>query len=136
MADLAVEAELELGRRERLGRALLDALTDPTAVLDAQGRVVAVNQAWARSPAGDLAGPALAEAGHSYPAACRTAAAAGYDGLELAADGLAAVLGGEASLFRCRYLAPGGTAPYELTASPLAEGDGAVVTHRPPAGPA
>ena len=134
MADLAVQAELELGRRERLGRALLDALTDPTAVLDAQGRVVAVNQAWARSAAGDLAGPALAEAGHSYPAACRAAAAAGYDGLEPAAGGLAAVLAGEMSLFRCRYLAPGG-GPYELTASPLAEGDGAVVAHRPPAGP-
>src|SRR5215207_8109125 len=40
MANLAVEAELELGRRERLGRALLDALTDPTSVLDAQGRIV------------------------------------------------------------------------------------------------
>src|SRR5215207_4126984 len=52
MANLAVEAELELGRRERLGRALLDALTDPTSVLDAQGRIVAVNQAWARSAAG------------------------------------------------------------------------------------
>jgi PAS domain-containing protein len=135
MANLAVQAELELGRRERLGRALLDALTDPTAVLDARGRIVAVNQAWARSAAGDLACPVLGEAGQSYPAACRAAAAAGYDGLEPAAGGLVAVLGGDASLFRCRYLAPGG-GPYELTASPLAEGDGAVVAHRPPAGPA
>jgi hypothetical protein len=42
MANLAVQAELELGRRERLGRALLDALTDPTAVLDAHGRIGAV----------------------------------------------------------------------------------------------
>ena len=49
MANLAVEAELELGRRERLGRALLEALTDPTAVLDAQGRIVAANQAWVGS---------------------------------------------------------------------------------------
>jgi PAS domain-containing protein len=46
MANLADEAELELGRRERLGRALLDALADPTSVLDAQGRIVAVNQVW------------------------------------------------------------------------------------------
>jgi PAS domain-containing protein len=161
MANLAVEAELELGRRERLGRALLDALTDPTAVLDPHGRVVAVNQAWslsaaaapardpaaapegdsAAAPAGDPAaaragdpagGPALAAAGQSYPEACRAAAAAGYDGLEAAAGGLAEVLGGQAALFRCRYRAPGGVGPYELTATPLAGGEGAVVTHRPP----
>jgi PAS domain-containing protein len=148
MANLAVEAELELGRRERLERALLDALTDPTAVLDAQGRVVAVNQAWARSlsesppgdpapagdpvPARDPAGPVLAEVGQSYPAACRAAAGGGVDGLEPAADGLAAVLGGEAARFRCRYLPPAAAGPYELTVTPLADGDGAVVTHRPP----
>src|SRR5918992_5408423 len=87
MASLAVEAELELGRRERLGRALLDALADPTAVLDGHGRVVAANQAWARAAAGGPAGLALAEVGQSYPAACAAAAAAGYDGLEPAARG-------------------------------------------------
>ena len=87
MANLAVEAELELGRRERLGRALLDALTDPTSVLDAQGRIVAANQAWVRFAATDLAGLALAEVGQSYPAACQAAAAAGYHGLEPAANG-------------------------------------------------
>jgi len=57
MANMAVEAELELGRRERLSRALLDALADPTAVLDAQGRIVAVNQAWTRRSAEGPAGP-------------------------------------------------------------------------------
>ena len=132
MANLAVEAELELARRERLGRALLDALTDPTSVLDAQGRIVAANQAWVRFAATDLAGLALAEVGQSYPAACQAAAAAGYDGLEPAANGVRAVLAGEASLFRCRYQAPDGTRPYEVTVTPLAEGDGAVVSHRTP----
>lgn len=130
MANLAVEAELELGRRERLGQALLDALPDPTAVLDAQGRVVAVNQAWSRSATGDPPNPALAEVGQSYPSACR-AAAAGCDGLDPAAAGLVAVLSGEAALFRCPYLPPGAVDPHELTATPLG-GDGAVVTHRPP----
>jgi PAS domain-containing protein len=67
MADLAVETELELGRRERLGRALLDAVGDPTAVLDAHGRMMAVNQAWAVRAAEDPAGPALPEVGQSYP---------------------------------------------------------------------
>jgi hypothetical protein len=93
----------------------------PTSVLDAQGRIVAANHAWVRFAATDLAGLALAEVGQGYPAACQAAAAAGYDGLEPAANGVRAVLAGEASLFRCRYQAPDGTRPY-----------GAVVTHRPP----
>ena len=63
MANLAVGAELELGRRERLGRALLDALSDPTAVLDPQGRIVAVNQAWIRFAAEGQAGQALGRSG-------------------------------------------------------------------------
>ena len=135
MANLAVEAELELGRRERLGRALLDALADPTSVLDAQGRIVAVNRAWTLRPADDPAGPALGEVGQSYPAACQAAAAAGYDGLAAAADGVREVLSGQAARFRCRYQAPGGAEPYELTVTPLADGDGAVVTHQPGGGP-
>jgi PAS domain-containing protein len=75
MASLAVEAELELGRRERLGRALLDALTDPTAVLDPQGRIVAVNQAWARFATGGLARPPTGQ-GRCWPARWRCSAAA------------------------------------------------------------
>ena len=128
MANLAVEAELELGRRERLGRALLDTLTDPTAVLDPQGRIVAVNQAWARFAAGGLA----VQAGQSYPVACAAAANAGYDTLAPAADGARAVLAGEVALFRCRYQALNGAGPFEVTVTSLADGDGAVVTHRPP----
>jgi hypothetical protein len=51
--------------------------------------------------------------------------------LEPAADGVRSVLAGELSLFRCRYQAPGGADPYEITVTPLADGDGAVVAHRP-----
>jgi PAS domain-containing protein len=131
MANLAVQAELELGRRERLGRAVLDALADPTAVLDAQGRIVAVNQVWTRRSAEGPAGPALGDVGQSYPAACTAAAAAGYDGLAVAADGVRSVLSGQAALFRCRYLPRDAADPYEVTVTPLAEGDGALVTHRP-----
>jgi PAS domain-containing protein len=132
MANLAVEAELELGRHERLGRALLEALTDPTAVLDAQGRIVAANQAWVRFAAKDLAGLALAEVGQSYPAACEAAATAGYEDLQPAVGGVSAVLRGEVSLFRCRYHAPDGAGPFEVTVTPFADGSGAVVTHRGP----
>jgi PAS domain-containing protein len=131
MANVAVEAELELGRRERLGRALLDALADPASVLDAQGRIVAVNQAWSRCSAEGRSGQLLGEVGQSYPAACQAAAAAGYDGLAEAADGVMAVLSGQAARFRRPSRAPGGAGPYELTVTPLADGDGAVATHRP-----
>jgi PAS domain-containing protein len=162
MASLAVEAELELGRRERLGRAVLDALPDPTSVLDGHGRVVAANRAWARAVADGPPGLALAEVGQSYPAACAAAAsaqagpdlgarlaaatgradpdpvarlAAGHGDLAAAADGVRAVLGRELPRFRCRYLDPGGTGPYEVAVTALPEGDGALVTHRPaPAG--
>jgi hypothetical protein len=50
---------------------------DPAAVLDAQGRIAAVNQAWTRRSAEGPVGPALGEVGQSYPAACQAAAAAG-----------------------------------------------------------
>jgi hypothetical protein len=46
-----------------------------------------------------------------------------------AAGGLA----GETALFRCRDQAPGGGGPFEVTVTSLADGDGAGVTHRPPA---
>jgi hypothetical protein len=41
------------------------------------------------------------------------------------------VLAGEVTLFRCRYQAAGGAGPFEVTVTPLADGDGAVVAHRP-----
>ena len=131
MANLAVEAELELGRRERLGRALLDALTDPTSVLDAQGRIVAANQAWVRFAAKDLAGlPWPRSAGATRPPAGGRGRRPRRPGRPPEGSG---VLGGEVSLFRCRYQAPGGAGPCEVTVTPFADGDGAVVTHRPTA---
>jgi PAS fold len=130
MANLAVEASLEAGRRERQSRALLDALPDPTSVLDAGGRIVTVNRAWVRFAAEHLADLAVGDVGESYPAACAAAVAAGYVGLQPAPEGIRTVLAGEAALFRCRYLAPDEPDAYEVTVSPLAQGEGAVVTLR------
>jgi hypothetical protein len=70
-------------------------------------------------------------AGLSSPPAGEAPATAGYEGLQPAANGVSAVLRGEVSLFRCHYHAPDGTGPFEVTVTPFAEGDGAVVTHRP-----
>jgi PAS domain-containing protein len=130
VANLAVEASLEADRRERLGRAILDALPDPTSVLDPQGRIMAVNRAWVRFAAEHLSDLALGDVGESYPRACATAAAAGYQGLEPAAEGVWAVLDGGAPLFHCRYQTPAGSSPHQVTVTPLADGAGAVVTHR------
>jgi hypothetical protein len=47
------------------------------------------------------------------------------------AVGRGVLLAGELSLFRCRYQVPGEGDPFEVTVTPLADGDGAVVTHRP-----
>src|SRR5918997_6511405 len=46
MANLGVEAELELGRRERLGRGPLGALDHPTLGVDALGRSAVPNHVW------------------------------------------------------------------------------------------
>ena len=35
-------------------------------------------------------------------------------------------------MYRCRYHAPGDAGPFEVTVTPFADGDGAVVTHRAP----
>jgi len=136
MASLAVEASLEAGRRERESRALLDALPDPTSVLDANGQIVTVNRAWVRFAAEHLADPAVGDVGESYPVACAAAAAAGYDGLRPAPEGIRTVLAGEATLFSCRYLARDGPDAYEVTVSPLTHGEGAVVTLREVPAPA
>jgi PAS domain-containing protein len=133
MANLAVATELEAARHDRLGRALLEALPDPASVLDGQGRIVAVNQAWVRAAAGDPPDLAMADLGQSYPASCGAAAAAGYHGLEPAAEGVRAVLDGHAPRFACRYRRPGTAGAQEVTVLPLADGEGAVVAHRPSA---
>ena len=112
--------------------ALLEALTDPTARSSTPRAGSGRQPGLVRFAAKDLAGLALAEVGQSYPAAREAAATAGYEGLQPAANGVSAVLRGEVSMYRCRYHAPGDAGPFEVTVTPFADGDGAVVTHRAP----
>ena len=115
-----MEAELELGRRERLGRALLDA----------QGRIVAVNQAWTLRSAEGPASPPLARSARATRPPARPRPPPATTAWPPPPRGSGGVLSGQAAVFRCRYLAPDGAEPSELTVTPLADGDGAVVTHR------
>ena len=130
MANLAVEAELELGRRERLAGALLEALTDPTAVSTPRAdrgrqpglvRFAAMTWLawlWPRSararPVSARRPPPLAMPRVFQPSARRLGQQQG-----------------EVSMYCCRYHAPGDAGPFEVTVTLPADGDGAVVTTAP-----
>jgi PAS domain-containing protein len=60
-----------------LARNILDALPHHVIVLDAQGRVVATNEAWDRFSRHGSGGLCAARLGHNYLEACRSAARAG-----------------------------------------------------------
>ncbi|MEZ4255706.1 MAG: diguanylate cyclase [Polyangiales bacterium] len=88
---------------ERLGRAVLDSLHAPLAVLDAEGRIVSRNSAWVQVAKAHPAGCWRAVQGESLATACEgDGAAPGADAHGLAI-GIANVLSGEAPSFACDY---------------------------------
>ena len=88
---------------ERVLRAVFDALSSPVALLDAGGRIVAVNRAWREAAdAGGLALPAHG-VGASYLAACDAARGEGEEEARAAARGIRAVLAGEAEELALAY---------------------------------
>ena len=98
-------AEQEARRYERLARSLLDALDAPTCAVDADSRIVAVNEAWrafAEANGGDA--PAVHE-GASYLAACEAVPPTDEDADDAAAvaAGLRAVLAGTSTRFQHEY---------------------------------
>ncbi|MEH6874884.1 MAG: ATP-binding protein, partial [Candidatus Competibacter sp.] len=121
---------------ERFKQAVLDAVTAHVAVLDREGRIVAVNESWRRF-ALENAGAAdwLAAStgiGASYLTICREAYGESAEGAMAAHDGIAAVLEGRANTFSLDYPChlPQVKRWFTLTATPLgAERGGAVVSH-------
>lgn len=99
-----VRAAAALADRERMVSAVLDSLPDPTAIVDAGGRVIGVNDGWRRygSVNRDLAAADSGSLGQSYLEVCATATA-GADPVA-AADGasvgelLRQVLAGDRSI--------------------------------------
>jgi PAS domain-containing protein len=130
MASVALQASIELERRERVSRSMLDSLRDRTFLLDPRGRIVAGNPAWTRFTAEHPDGPTLGAVGDDYPRVCAAAAAGGYQGLEAAGEGIRRVLSGRAPAFEFRYRAPARGPGYEVAVAALADGAGAVVSHR------
>ncbi len=128
----ALGAKAEPARYGAFAVSVLDALPDPTAVLDSTGVIVAVNRAW-RMVTVDSGGPLDATGvGISYPEVCaRSAAAGSADALEALAN-LQGVLSGE---FRVRERehcceTPGGVRWFLSRVTAIdGHGAGAVVSH-------
>src|SRR5471030_2399204 len=116
--------------------AILDALSDQIAVLDEDGRIVAVNAAWRRraidEACGDEAGDAPSYLGDNYLDVCRRATGPGADGAAATLAGITAVLDGDLPRFSHEYPchAPTRQRWFSMTVTPLAYGArGAVVAH-------
>ena len=135
LIDVTAEdaAERQLGASERLRQAVLDALPAEVAVLDAEGRIVAVNAPWRRFADENEAPPELRNGvGIDYLAACRELPGEEPAVTASVADGLAAVLAGRAPSFATEYPCHAPECPrwFALTAAPLTHGQaGAVVVH-------
>jgi diguanylate cyclase (GGDEF)-like protein len=115
-------------------RAVLNALPARTAILDPEGRILTTNAAWCRG-ATARGRPYAARVGADYLEACRTAGAAGDQDAVAAAEGLGAVLSGQAPSFSLDYaLAPRegrAMAPtwWHLQAFPVDDRPRVVVSH-------
>jgi signal transduction histidine kinase/integral membrane sensor domain MASE1 len=125
-------AEDALRASESMKSAVLASLTSQVAVLDREGRIISVNESWARFARENAAGAAVVGAGASYVEICRRAA---HNGDELAREalvGIEAVLERRQPSFVQDYLCPtaAGERWFHMTAVPLdREAGGAVVSH-------
>jgi two-component system sensor kinase FixL len=118
---------------EAMKSAILASLSSGVAVVDRQGRVIAVNESWSRlgyeTVATTYAGIGM---GANYLETCRQRAREGAPHAWEAAAGIEAVLGGSASGFALEYPAfdPTGERWFAMTAVPLNRPEGgAVVSH-------
>jgi PAS domain S-box-containing protein len=93
----AQEAQAEL---ERFARATVDALQSQVAIVDENGRIIAVNEAW-RSFAASNGGGCIG-VGDNYLQSCERATS-GCDDARLMAEGILSVIRGERSHFAMEY---------------------------------
>jgi CheY-like chemotaxis protein len=124
--------EAELAAREELSRAVLDSMPAAVAVLDGQGGIVCVNQAWAVQAAAHGGDALWSGVGMSYPEACGRAMGPGPADAARAMAGIRAVLAGAERTLSMAYTVatPDGERRCALHVWPLALGaGGAVVSH-------
>jgi PAS domain S-box-containing protein len=131
--ETALAAERAHRQAAQFNRDVLDSLSTSIAVLDQEGRLVVVNEAWGRAAAQRAAGLIAGALGANYLAAC--ARAADRVGNELASQvqkGIREVLSGTRADFEVEYL--GGVVTqqlrFRLQVRPLAAiGRGVVLAH-------
>ncbi len=126
-------AEDALRESEAMKSAVLASLTSRVAVLDREGRIIAVNESWTRLGRGKTAPfePAVG-VGRSYLDAFRTSGERGDDQAFEALDGIERVLLGELPTFSQEYRAREGALErwFHMTVVPLERPEGgAVVSH-------
>lgn len=132
--DISVRrrAEEALRASEELSQAVLNSLQAHIAVLDREGNIVAVNEAWRRF-SGDNGGAAAGtDVGANYLAVCDASAGDDGAGAREVLEGVRAVLAGERPSFRAEYAchSPDEERWFMLYAAPLPGGrGGAVVSH-------
>jgi len=126
-------AELESRESRAVQQAMLGALPSRMAVLDRDGRVLAVNRAWL-DPAQDGGEGLMARAGvgTSYLEVCAEAALAGEAGARAVATALGAVLAGTSEMVEVEYSVkgPGQERWYRLSVMGLGKSRGGAVVAR------
>ncbi len=118
---------------ESFAQAILDSLNIITAVLDTNGKIFVVNEAWRRM-ARESCRPDRLErtgVGMNYLQICREAQGVSAELAPEASAGIEAVLGGTQSSFTLEYpcFSPTRQGWYLMNATPLPQNKGAVVAH-------
>lgn len=131
--DIRRQSLAALAASENYNQAILDGIKAHVAVLDKEGAITVVNDAWKRF-ARENGDPALAHTcvGINYLAVCRRAVSRGSTEAAEALAGLQSILAGAEDYFNLEYPchSPTKQAWYILQIAPLTkDGEGAVVIH-------
>jgi PAS domain S-box-containing protein len=132
--------EINAGQQEQLSacagldRQTVQALSSHIAVLDRDGTIVSVNQAWADFACGNAGSDvASVKVGANYLEVCRRASAANAEDADQALAGIEAVLSGISAQFNMEYAchSPAEQRWFLMTVTPLGgvRGAGAVISH-------
>ncbi len=133
-AEEALRESVETQRRAAaLTQAIVNALPAHVALLDPQGTIVAVNDAWRRFAEANHFQAIDCGIGTNYLKACGTTHGAGAHEAALAAEGIRSVLAGTSPEFVLEYpcAAPGDVRWFQMVVTPLSPDrrSGAVVMH-------
>ena len=124
------QAEQNLRQSEAFSRAVLDSLSAHICVLNAQGKITAVNKAWedfSRENSGNQ--KTMQYVGVNYLTEIENAIQKGDESAQTALDGITAVMNGTREIFDLEYPchAPGEQRWFVMRVRPLSDGSGEVV---------